>query len=52
MDQNPKCPPVHTLPVALIQQDLWGDILRRSAQRVGFKLDVLCKPEIGDLEIS
>mmetsp|Transcript_36225 Transcript_36225/g.111497 ORF Transcript_36225/g.111497 Transcript_36225/m.111497 type:complete len:369 (-) Transcript_36225:59-1165(-) len=54
VDEDAQGPPVHGLAVALVQQHLGRDVLRRAAERVRPRawLDDLCKAEICELGVA
>ena len=45
-------PPIDGLAVALVEEDLGGEILRRATQRVCARLAVLGEAEIGQSEVA
>mmetsp|Transcript_15770 Transcript_15770/g.44916 ORF Transcript_15770/g.44916 Transcript_15770/m.44916 type:complete len:318 (-) Transcript_15770:75-1028(-) len=50
--QDPKRPPIHGLPMALVQQDLGSDVLRGTAQGVRTVLHDLGEPEVCQFHIA
>ena len=45
-------PPVDRLAVAFVEEDLWGEVLRGTTERVCARLAVLCEAEIGQFEVA
>lgn len=52
VDQNAERPPVHRATVALVQQNLWSDVLGSPADRVGAFAHGLREPEVDHLEVA
>ena len=50
--QNTESPPVYRRSMALIEQDLGGEVFGRAAERVGSGFTVFCKTEVSKLEIT
>lgn len=52
VDQNAQGPPIHAFSVPLVQQNLRGEVLWRSTERISPRLNDLRKAKIGQLEVS
>ena len=54
VDEDAQAVPVHRLAVALVHQDLWGQVLGRAAERVGplARLQVLHEAEVRELKVA
>ncbi len=52
IQQNSQRPPINSLAVTLIQQDLWSNVFRRATQGVCFESHSFGKPKVRDLQIT
>lgn len=52
INEDAQRPPVHALPMPLIQQDLGSQVFRCPAEGIGAGLDLLGEAEISELEVS
>lgn len=52
VSEDSKRPPIDWLSVTLIEQDLWGQILRCATQSVGSCLAILCESKVSQFQVS
>lgn len=52
INEDTQSPPIHTLPMSLVQQDLGRQVFRRPTKGVGACLYLLSKAEISELEVA
>ena len=52
IEKDSEGPPVDSLSVTLVKQDLRGEVLWGSAESVGSSFDYFCKSEISKLEVA
>mmetsp|Transcript_82673 Transcript_82673/g.256767 ORF Transcript_82673/g.256767 Transcript_82673/m.256767 type:complete len:219 (+) Transcript_82673:148-804(+) len=52
VDEDAEGPPVYGLPVALVEQDLWGNVLGRAAEGVRPMVDDLREAKVRELHVA